>query len=326
MRDWVARPGSARCDLGELRVDDLPISVVRAKAVVAQAHPQLFSGRLRDELTRIRRTRSPTRRSSKRPIWLPARTSSRPPLTASTARSRNAAGPSGGQRQRLVPARAPRCWIRDSAARRADERRRRAHRGAHHHPPRPARAGRTTVITSASPLVLAAADEVVLVEHGWRPPVDRTPRCWVRTRHTGRSSREGRTSEAAARTAHRPHPSTPAGCLLGDGAAQRNRGGQASPSSPCRRPVLARGGGTDRTDRSMGGRSPVDEITGARRIERVNQLLIVPSSVCWRRRSHVVRASCGLRPLPKRFSPRCARTSWRAPCASPLGRRARRHW
>ena len=29
-----------------------------------------------------------------------------------------------------------------------------------------ARAGRTTVITSASPLVLAAADEVVLVEHG----------------------------------------------------------------------------------------------------------------------------------------------------------------
>ena len=160
-------PGQHDVTWGELRVDDLPISVVRAKAVVAQAHPQLFSGRLRDELTP-----DPaypiTDEALLQAIHLVAGEDILEALPDGLDSEIEERGRSlsGGQRQRLVLARAllldPEILllVEPTSAVDAHTEARIITRLAS------ARAGRTTVITSASPLVLAAADEVVLVEHG----------------------------------------------------------------------------------------------------------------------------------------------------------------
>ena len=160
-------PGQHDVTWGELRVDDLPISVVRAKAVVAQAHPQLFSGRLRDELTPDP-AHPITDEALLQAIHLVAGEDILEALPDGLDSEIEERGRSlsGGQRQRLVLARAllldPEILllVEPTSAVDAHTEARIITRLAS------ARAGRTTVITSASPLVLAAADEVVLVEHG----------------------------------------------------------------------------------------------------------------------------------------------------------------
>ena len=269
-------PGPARCDLGRAAGRRPPHQCRARESGCRTGSPATCSpGRLRDELTRIRRTRSPTRRSSRRSIWLPARTSSRPSPTASTARSRNAAGPSPVANASASSWLAPRCWIPRfccSSSRPAPSTRtpRRASSPAS---PRPApaapRSSRPPAHSYSPPPTRSSSSSTA-----GRPPVDRTPRCWVRTRHTGRSSREG-------------GPVKPPPGLHTDHTRRR----LPVASATVRRNVievvrhhrralvgvllLARGGRTDRTDRSMVVGHLVDEITGARRIERVNQLLLV---------------------------------------------------
>jgi ABC-type multidrug transport system fused ATPase/permease subunit len=155
-------PGRHGVTWGGTVLDDLPVAEVRSRVLVSDADPRLFSGPLRRELGG---TSDDERRAA---------------LTVADADDALAAveggvegeleergrSLSGGQRQRLALARA---LLRDAeilvlveptSAVDAHTEARIAERLARH------RRGRTTVVVTASPLLLDHADVVHLVEHG----------------------------------------------------------------------------------------------------------------------------------------------------------------
>lgn len=157
-----AAPGRHGVTWGGVGLDDLPVRTVRERVLVSQADPRLFSGPLRDELGG---TSDDARRTA---------------LDVADAEDALAAvehgldgeleergrSLSGGQRQRLALARA---LLRDpevlvlvepTSAVDAHTEARIAERLAAH------RSGRTTVVVTASPLLLDRADVVHLVEDG----------------------------------------------------------------------------------------------------------------------------------------------------------------
>ena len=162
----------------------LPLAEVRRRVVVSETDPRLFTGRCATSSTRAgghddaerpaRRSRSPARR-----------TSSTRCRTAST-RGRGARPVVlGGQRQRLALARAlltdaeTLVLVEPTSAVDAHTEARIAERlGA-------ARAGRTTVVMTASPLLLDHADHVVFLRDGGSRRAAPTTSCWTTTRPTG---------------------------------------------------------------------------------------------------------------------------------------------
>jgi ABC-type multidrug transport system fused ATPase/permease subunit len=152
--------------LGDVRLSELPISAVRRRIVVSEADPVLFSGTLRSEL-------DPWGRAGGDDEMLRA-------ISAASAEDVLQALPdgldspvdergrsfSGGQRQRLVLARAllsgaeVLVLVEPTSAVDAHTEARIARRL------REVRAGLTTVVVTTSPLMLDHADRVVLVEGG----------------------------------------------------------------------------------------------------------------------------------------------------------------
>jgi ABC-type multidrug transport system fused ATPase/permease subunit len=169
-------PGPHQTTWGGTRLDDLSISEVRDAVVVSEADPRLFSGVLRDELLTARRGRgagdTSDDASGDRAVRRALDTASAldvldavPGGLDGTVEERGRSY-SGGQRQRLALARALMTdadvlvLVEPTSAVDAHTEARIAERLARH------RRGRTTVVTTASPLVLGQADEVVLLEDG----------------------------------------------------------------------------------------------------------------------------------------------------------------
>jgi ABC-type multidrug transport system fused ATPase/permease subunit len=153
--------------LGEVRLADLPIEAVRRRIVVSEADPVLFAGSLRSELDPWHRGAEHDDR-----IWgaiavanaediLDALPEGLDAIVEERGRSF-----SGGQRQRLVLARALLAdaevlvLVEPTSAVDAHTEARIAGRL------RAARSGRTTVIVTSSPLVLDRADRVVFLDGG----------------------------------------------------------------------------------------------------------------------------------------------------------------
>jgi ABC-type multidrug transport system fused ATPase/permease subunit len=151
--------------LGDVPLAELPIDVVRRRIVVSEADPVLFSGPLRGEL-------DPWARADDEAILAAIGVADAQdvlealPEGLDTRVDERARSFSGGQRQRLVLARALLAdaeilvLVEPTSAVDAHTEARIARR-LHY-----ARAGKTTVVTTTSPLVLDQADRVVLVEGG----------------------------------------------------------------------------------------------------------------------------------------------------------------
>jgi ABC-type multidrug transport system fused ATPase/permease subunit len=152
--------------LGSIRLADLPVDAVRRRIVVSEADPVLFSGTLRSEL-------DPWGRAAEDDAILRAVSVANAedvlgalPAGLDTVVDERGRSFSGGQRQRLVLARALLSGaellvlVEPTSAVDAHTEARIARRL------REARAGRTTVIVTTSPLVLDQADRVVLIDRG----------------------------------------------------------------------------------------------------------------------------------------------------------------
>ena len=158
-------PARPTCGSDGTRLAD---AAARARSVARsssrETDPRLFTGPLRAELDSVGR-RTTTPRSS-RPCSVASGDDVLEALPGgldSEVEERGRAF-SGGQRQRLALTRALLTGRRHARARRADERRRRAHRGPHRRAARRGTArGRTTVVMTASPLLLDHADDVVFL-------------------------------------------------------------------------------------------------------------------------------------------------------------------
>jgi ABC-type multidrug transport system fused ATPase/permease subunit len=155
-------PGRHGVRWGGVPVDDLPIDEVRARIVVSESDPHLFSGPLREALGGS----SDTERYAA--IEVASAADALDALEGGMDGELEERGRtlSGGQRQRVALARA---LLRDpdvlvlvepTSAVDAHTEARVAERLVGH------RAGRTTVLITASPLLLDRADTVLLVEHG----------------------------------------------------------------------------------------------------------------------------------------------------------------
>ena len=155
-------PGRHGVRWGGVPVDDLPIDEVRARIVVSESDPHLFSGPLREALGGS----SDTERYAA--IEVASATDALDALEGGMDGELEERGRtlSGGQRQRVALARA---LLRDpdvlvlvepTSAVDAHTEARVAERLVGH------RDGRTTVLITASPLLLDRADTVLLVEHG----------------------------------------------------------------------------------------------------------------------------------------------------------------
>ena len=151
--------------LGATPLEELPLDVVRRRIVVSEADPVLFAGTLRSEL-------DPWSRSDDAAVLETISVANAEdilealPQGLDTEIDERGRSFSGGQRQRLVLARALLAGaeilvlVEPTSAVDAHTEARIARRL------RDARAGRTTVIVTTSPLVLDQADRVVLVEDG----------------------------------------------------------------------------------------------------------------------------------------------------------------
>ncbi|HET9324405.1 MAG TPA: ABC transporter ATP-binding protein [Gaiellaceae bacterium] len=151
--------------LGETPLTELPLEAVRRRIVVSEADPVLFAGTLRSEL-------DPWARSSDEEVLEAISVANAEDVLDALPEGLDAQVDergrsfSGGQRQRLVLARALLAGaeilvlVEPTSAVDAHTEARIARRL------RVARAGRTTVIVTTSPLVLDQADRVVLVEGG----------------------------------------------------------------------------------------------------------------------------------------------------------------
>jgi len=151
--------------LGDAPLADLPLKAVRRRIVVSEADPVLFSGTLRSEL-------DPWGRADDASILDAISVANAEDVLEALPEGLGASVDergrsfSGGQRQRLVLARAlladPEVLVLVEPTSAVD-----AHTEARiARRLREARAGRTTVIVTTSPLVLDQADHVVLVEGG----------------------------------------------------------------------------------------------------------------------------------------------------------------
>ena len=151
--------------LGDAPLADLPLKAVRRRIVVSEADPVLFSGTLRSEL-------DPWGRADDASILDAISVANAEDVLEALPEGLGASVDergrsfSGGQRQRLVLARAlladPEVLVLVEPTSAVD-----AHTEARiARRLRAARAGRTTVIVTTSPLVLDQADRVVLVEGG----------------------------------------------------------------------------------------------------------------------------------------------------------------
>ena len=151
--------------LGDAPLADLPLKAVRRRIVVSEADPVLFSGTLRSEL-------DPWGRADDASILDAISVANAEDVLEALPEGLDAEidergrSFSGGQRQRLVLARAlladPEVLVLVEPTSAVD-----AHTEARiARRLREARAGRTTVIVTTSPLVLDQADRVVLVEGG----------------------------------------------------------------------------------------------------------------------------------------------------------------
>ena len=165
-------PGPHQTTWGGVGLDDLSIGEVRAAVVVSEADPRLFSGVLREGLLAgDRHGRHDDARADVAVRQALETASALDVLDAvpggldATVEERGRSY-SGGQRQRLALARAlltdaeVLVLVEPTSAVDAHTEARIAARLARH------RRGRTTVVTTASPLLLGQADEVVLLEDG----------------------------------------------------------------------------------------------------------------------------------------------------------------
>lgn len=166
-------PGPHQTTWGGIRLDDLAIGEVRRRIVVSEPDPRLFSGVLRDQLVGAAASASASADGrSDRPVRRALDTASAddvldalPDGLGGFVEERGRSY-SGGQRQRLALARALMTeapvlvLVEPTSAVDAHTEARIAGRLARH------RRGRTTVVTTASPLLLGAADHVVLLEDG----------------------------------------------------------------------------------------------------------------------------------------------------------------
>jgi len=151
--------------LGDVRLADLPLDAVRRRIVVSEADPVLFSGQLRSEL-------DPWGRAPDDAILEAISIANAEdvldqlPAGLDTAVDERGRSFSGGQRQRLVLARAllseaeVLVLVEPTSAVDAHTEARIA--GRLHE----ARAGRATVVVTTSPLMLDGADRVVYIEDG----------------------------------------------------------------------------------------------------------------------------------------------------------------
>ncbi len=165
LADRIGRFVDDGAALGGVRLADLPIATVRRRIVVSEADPVLFSGALRQALDPWHRaddgaleTAIAVANAEDVVDALPERLD-----TVIDERGRSF---SGGQRQRLALTRAlladPEILVLVEPTSAVD-----AHTEARiARRLREARSGRTTVVVTASPLVLDRADRVVLVEDG----------------------------------------------------------------------------------------------------------------------------------------------------------------
>jgi ABC-type multidrug transport system fused ATPase/permease subunit len=166
--DRIGRFGDdAGVTLGSARLEDLSLDAVRRRIVVSEADPVLFSGTLRSALDPWGRADG-----DDGPLLAAVSVANADDVVAAlpegleTTVDERARSFSGGQRQRLVLARAllsgaeVLVLVEPTSAVDAHTEARIA-RGL-----REARAGRTTVVVTTSPLVLDQADRVVLLEAG----------------------------------------------------------------------------------------------------------------------------------------------------------------
>jgi ABC-type multidrug transport system fused ATPase/permease subunit len=152
--------------LGDVRLAELPISVVRRRIVVSESDPVLFSGTLRSELDPWRRATDDGDILAAISIASAEDVLQALPEGLDTRVDERGRSFSGGQRQRLVLSRAllsgaeVLVLVEPTSAVDAHTEARIARRL------RDARAGLTTVVVTTSPLMLDQADRVVLVEDG----------------------------------------------------------------------------------------------------------------------------------------------------------------
>jgi ABC-type multidrug transport system fused ATPase/permease subunit len=152
--------------LGGVRLVDLPVETVRRRVVVSETDPLLFSGSLRSELDPWGRARDDAEVLSAVAVANAEDVLDALPDGLDEPVEERGRAFSGGQRQRLVLARAlisgaeTLVLVEPTSAVDAHTEARVARRL------REARAGRTTVVVTASPLVLDQADRVAFVVDG----------------------------------------------------------------------------------------------------------------------------------------------------------------
>jgi ABC-type multidrug transport system fused ATPase/permease subunit len=163
--DRIGRFVNDGAKLGDVRLADLPVATVRRRIVVSEADPVLFSGALREVL-------DPWGRADDEAVEEAIAVANAEDVIDSLPEGLDAVidergrSFSGGQRQRLALTRAlladPEILVLVEPTSAVD-----AHTEARiARRLREERAGRTTVVVTASPLVLDRADRVVLVEDG----------------------------------------------------------------------------------------------------------------------------------------------------------------
>ncbi|TQJ51992.1 ABC transporter ATP-binding protein [Phycicoccus sp. SLBN-51] len=159
-------PGRHETTWGGTRLHDLSLAEVRERVVVSEADPRLFTGRLRDGLLAGRLAHSDQQVHAALEVASAMDVLEAVPDGLDGHVEERGRSYSGGQRQRLALARAlladPEVLVlvEPTSAVDAHTEARIATRLAD------ARRSRTTVVTTASPLVLGEADHVVLVEDG----------------------------------------------------------------------------------------------------------------------------------------------------------------
>jgi ABC-type multidrug transport system fused ATPase/permease subunit len=155
-------PGRHGVRWGALALDHLPIDVVRRRVVVSESDPHLFSGPVREALG------GSSDEQRRRAVWVASASDALEAIEGGLdgALEERGRALSGGQRQRVALARAllrePEVLVlvEPTSAVDAHTEARVAERLAAH------RAGRTTVVVTASPLLLDRADTIVLVADG----------------------------------------------------------------------------------------------------------------------------------------------------------------